>query len=56
MARLANLEAERGPSRSSVPSTLELELATNPWLLALRHEHPQERGYELRQQKDTFRA
>lgn len=56
MARLANLEAERGPSRSSVPSTLELELATNPWLLALRHEHPQERGYELRRQKDTFRA
>ncbi|HEY1100962.1 MAG TPA: hydroxyacylglutathione hydrolase [Myxococcota bacterium] len=55
-ARLANLEAERGPSGSSVPSTLAQELATNPWLLALRHDDAEERGFELRRRKDTFRA
>ena len=55
-ARLANLDVERGASGSSVPSTLAEELATNPWLLALRHEHPEERGFELRRAKDTFRS
>lgn len=55
-ARLANLEAERGASRSSVPSTLAEELATNPWLLALRHEEAEKRLFELRRAKDTFRG
>ena len=59
-ARLANLEAERGASRSSVPSTLAEELATNPWLLALRHdlrrEEVEKRLFDLRCAKDTFRG
>ena len=55
-ARLANLEAERGASRSSVPSTLAEELATNPWLLALRHDEAEKRLFELRRAKDTFRG
>ena len=53
-ARLANLEAERGASRSSVPSTVAQELATTPWLLALRHEGAEKRLFELRQAKDMF--
>lgn len=38
-SRLDALEEERGASRSSVPDILELELETNPFLLALRSEH-----------------
>ncbi|MCR9159596.1 MAG: hydroxyacylglutathione hydrolase [Nannocystaceae bacterium] len=38
-ARLDGLERERGASRSSVPDTLERELETNPFLLALDPEH-----------------
>jgi hydroxyacylglutathione hydrolase len=37
--RLDALEQERGASRSSVPDTLERELQTNPFLLALDAEH-----------------
>lgn len=53
-ARLAGLDDERGASHSSVPSLLEDELRTNPYLLAL----PQgERAVlALRQAKDAFPA
>jgi len=37
--RLASLEAERAGSGSSVPDTLERELQTNPFLLALEPAH-----------------
>lgn len=54
--RQATLPEEMGAARSSLPSTLELELETNPFLLALKGPSPAEGVFALRQQKDTFRA
>lgn len=53
-ARAARLEEEMGASRSSVPSTLEEELQTNPFLLALAGRFPVEAVGELRVRKDAF--
>lgn len=53
-ARAQGLAAEMGASRSSVPSTLEEELATNPFLLALTTRDPIEAVGELRARKDVF--
>lgn len=54
--RLAGLDDEMGAAKSSVPSTLALEQATNPFLLALRQPEPAARALDLRRQKDSFRA
>lgn len=53
--RLAAFDDDCGPSRQSIPSTLGLELATNPFLLALKFPDPVQRVFDLRRQKDTFR-
>lgn len=53
-ARAAGLDVEMGEARSSVPSTLEVELATNPFLLALMARDPVEAVGELRSRKDSF--
>lgn len=54
--RLAGFETTMGAARSSVPSTLGLEQATNPFLLALRQPDPAAKAFALRREKDTFRA
>jgi hydroxyacylglutathione hydrolase len=55
-ARQLGLHAERAASGSSVPSTLEEELATNPFLRALSASDPVEAVRALRAAKDDFRA
>jgi hydroxyacylglutathione hydrolase len=53
--RISAFDDDCGPSRQSIPSTLGLELATNPFLLALKLPDPVQRVFDLRRQKDTFR-
>ena len=53
--RISAFDDDCGPSRQSIPSTLGLELATNPFLLALKFPDPVQRVFDLRRQKDTFR-
>ncbi len=53
-ARAAGLDDVMGTSRSSIPSTLSLELQTNPYLLALQDADPEERAFDTRQKKDIF--
>jgi len=54
-ARLARFDDDCGPSRQSIPGILAVELATNPFLLALTEPDPVTRVFDLRRQKDTFR-
>jgi hydroxyacylglutathione hydrolase len=53
--RAAALTDDMGRARSSLPSTLELELATNPFLLALDDGAPVEAVGAMRRAKDMFR-
>lgn len=53
-ARALGLDEEMGAAKSSVPSTLEEELATNPFLLALHDDEPAAAVGELRARKDVF--
>lgn len=53
-ARAAALDEEAGASRSTVPSTLQEELATNPFLLALAAPDPVAAVGALRADKDVF--
>jgi hydroxyacylglutathione hydrolase len=53
-ARLATLPTEMAVTASSLPSTLALELTTNPFLLALHAPDPVARVLDLRRRKDTF--
>jgi hydroxyacylglutathione hydrolase len=53
-ARLAALSAEMAATASSLPSTLALEQATNPFLLALHGPDPVAAVTDLRRRKDTF--
>lgn len=55
-ARARDLGAEMAVSASSIPTTLGVEKATNPFLLALRHPEPAAKALDLRQQKDSFRG
>ena len=52
--RARAFDDQLGASRSSVPSTLETELATNPFLLALEDDDPVAAVGELRARKDAF--
>ncbi len=52
--RAARLDDVMGAARSSLPSTLELELATNPFLLALAAEDPVAAVGDLRHRRDGF--
>lgn len=53
-ARAAGLDDEMGRARSSLPSTLEEELRTNPFLLALDAPDPVFAVGALRRAKDAF--
>ncbi|MCC7072986.1 MAG: hydroxyacylglutathione hydrolase [Deltaproteobacteria bacterium] len=53
-ARADGLDEEMGQARSSLPSTLALELATNPFLLALANADPVVAVGELRHRRDGF--
>ncbi|OGQ09968.1 MAG: hydroxyacylglutathione hydrolase [Deltaproteobacteria bacterium RBG_16_71_12] len=53
-ARAAHLDDELGPARSTVPSTLALELETNPFLLALAAADAVGAVGELRARRDAF--
>jgi hydroxyacylglutathione hydrolase len=53
-ARLDALPAEMAVTASSLPSTLALERATNPFLLALGGPGPVAAVIDLRRRKDTF--
>lgn len=53
-ARLDALSAEMAGTASSLPSTLALEQATNPFLLALHGPDPVAAVIDLRRRKDTF--
>ena len=55
-ARADALDDEMAVSGSSIPSVLAVEKATNPFLLALRHQEPAAKALDLRQQKDSFRG
>ena len=55
-ARLQGLPTEMAGTNSSLPSTLAVELATNPFLLALSQPDARAKVFSLRQQKDTFRG
>lgn len=52
--RLDGLPAEMAATASSLPSTLALELQTNPFLLALAGPEPVAAVIDLRRRKDTF--
>lgn len=52
--RLVALPAQMAVTASSLPSTLAVELATNPFLLALSEPGPVAAVTDLRRQKDTF--
>jgi len=52
--RLAQLPQEMAETASSLPSTLTLELQTNPFLLALQGPDPVAAVTDLRRRKDTF--
>jgi len=52
--RLAQLPGEMAGTASSLPSTLALELSTNPFLLALSGPEPVATVIDLRRRKDTF--
>ena len=54
--RAAALPAEMAGTASSLPSTLALELATNPFLLGLASTDPVARVLDLRRRKDSFLA
>ena len=53
-ARLEALPMEMAVTASSLPSTLALELSTNPFLLALSGPEPAAAVIDLRRKKDTF--
>jgi hydroxyacylglutathione hydrolase len=53
-ARAEGLAEHMGEAQSSLPSTLELELSTNPFLLALSAPDPIEAVGALRRAKDGF--
>ena len=53
-SRTAALAVEMGAARSSVPSTLQEELRTNPFLLALEDPDPVHAVRALRTHRDTF--
>lgn len=53
-ARVDRLDEEMGAAKSSLPSTLEEELATNPFLLALTAADPVDAVGALRRAKDAF--
>jgi hydroxyacylglutathione hydrolase len=55
-ARAEGLDDEMGAARSSLPSTLDVELLTNPFLLALQSERPVDDVGALRRAKDLFRG
>jgi hydroxyacylglutathione hydrolase len=52
--RLSQLPREMAGTASSLPSTLALELQTNPFLLALHGPDPVAAVTDLRRRKDTF--
>lgn len=52
--RAATLADDMGPAHSSLPSTLALELATNPFLLALQDPAPVAAVGAMRRAKDAF--
>lgn len=53
-ARADGLDEEMGAARSSLPSTLEVELQSNPFLLALVEPDPVAAVGDLRHRRDGF--